>query len=89
VHRVGRDAMEVTFLTEVTFVFDKEPDLAVKNVIDLFGFMLVRLGMIARSSSRDHQTALIAVAFPNYHGTGASFASLISLVLRDIGAFHM
>src|SRR6266511_597376 len=87
VHRVGRDAMEVAFLTEVTFVFDEEPDLAVKNVIDLLGFVLVRLGMIAGSSSRDHQAALIAVAFTHNHRTGAGFASLISLVLRDIGAF--
>src|SRR6266545_8079050 len=67
VHRIGGDAMEVAFLTEVTFVLDEEPDLAVKNVIDLFGFMLVRLGVIAGSPGSDHQAALIAVAFAHNH----------------------
>src|SRR5437899_8763861 len=72
-HRVGRDPMEVAFLTEVTFVLDEEPDLAVKNVIDLFGFVLMRLGVIAGSSSRDHQTAFIAVAFAHNYRTADGF----------------
>jgi hypothetical protein len=88
-HRVGRNPMKIPFFAEITFVFDEEPDLTLQDVIDLFGFVLMRFGVISRPSGCDHQTALVAVAFADNHCTRAGFASLISLVFGDIGAFYV
>ncbi len=78
--------MKVAFFAEKTFVFDKKPNLAFENVIDLFRLVLMRLGMIARSSGRDHQAAFVAVAFADNHLTGAGLASLSSVVFRNVRA---
>src|SRR5262245_33517138 len=83
-HRVGGDTMKIAFLAEITFVFDKKPNLAFENVIDLFRLVLMWLGMITGSSSRDHQAALVAIAFADHHLTGAGLAGLSSVVFRNV-----
>src|SRR5512135_1808486 len=88
-HGVRGNAMEVAFLAEVARVSDEEPDLAVQDVIDLLGLVLMRLGVIARPSGGDHQAALVAVAFAHDHGAGAGFAALYSVVFRNLVAFNM
>ena len=78
--------MKVAFLTEKTFVFDKKPNLAFENVIDLFRLVLMRLGVITRSSGGDHQAALVAVAFADDHLARAGLAGLSSVVFRNVRA---
>jgi len=86
---IGRDAMEISLLAEKALVFDEEPDFAFENVIDLFGLVFVRLGVLARLARCDHQAALIAVSLFNDHTAGAGLAALIALVAFDIFSFGM
>ena len=54
VNGIGRNTMEVALLTQVAFILDEKPDLAVENIIDLLRFVLMRFGVIPGLSGRDH-----------------------------------
>jgi hypothetical protein len=81
--------VEVAFFAKKAFVSDKKPDLAVENVVNLFGFMLMRFGMVPRPAGGDHQTAFITITFPDHHRTGSSFAALNSIVFGNLCALEM
>jgi hypothetical protein len=66
---------------------EKSP--AVHHVVDLFGLMLVRFGVIPRSSGSDHQAALVAVALSHHHRSRSGFPALNAIVFGYILAFHV
>src|SRR5437870_13454317 len=89
VNGVGGDTLKIAFLAMKTFVLDKKPNLTFHHVVNLFGFMLMRLGVITRRAGSDHQAALVAVALFDDHRTGSRFTTLDSFRLRDIVVLGM
>jgi hypothetical protein len=70
-------------------VLDKEPNLAIHDIVDLLRLMLMGLGMVAGRPSGDHKAAFIAVALSDNHGSGSRFPCLDSLSCWDIAVFYV
>src|SRR5882724_11258796 len=77
---VGRYPLEIPLSTVKAAIFDEKPNLAFQNIVDLFGFVSVGLGVVSGRSYRNHQAALIAVSFFDDHRplSGLSFLNSLS-----------
>src|SRR6185295_14155560 len=81
---VRRHALEVALLALIGLLLDEEPYLAFEDVVDLLGFVHVRPRVVARRARRDHEAALVAVAFERDHRTLALAAAARRLALGDV-----
>ncbi len=89
VHLAARDAHDVAGPAAPRLVLDEEPDFSVHDIVDLFGFVLMGFGMVARRAGGNHQAAFIAIRLPDDHGTGSRLAALNALAFRYIRALDV
>jgi hypothetical protein len=86
---VGRDSLEITLLAMKALFLDEEPDLAFQDIVDLFRFVSVGLGMVTGCSYRNHEATFISVALFDDHGAVSRLSPLNSLSPWYFVVFHV